>query len=257
MTSTTRSTRSWYSSERRLVISCRSPNASSAIGISTTAAKARSRRVRRLITHLGSFAPRDDQSPIPFRSHTGPPAPHNGVQPCLNQRDDGLGIEPSSAIHQGLQVAARVERPAVERHDVTGVGSPPPCQCQRLTASTRWHAGMSAADGPEGARRGTPLRQGPTHGPGRRSARPDRAPRRRPRRTRFAAWVGTGLAAETESTSQSGNICHQNGPRAPRASPRTASSASTCRASSDSEGDERERPGVRSTWVRCQASGTD
>ena len=43
------STRSWYSSERRLVISCRSPNASNAIGISTTAAKASSRRVRRLI----------------------------------------------------------------------------------------------------------------------------------------------------------------------------------------------------------------
>ena len=35
--------------ESRRVISCRSPNASSAIGISTTAANARSRRVRRLI----------------------------------------------------------------------------------------------------------------------------------------------------------------------------------------------------------------
>ncbi len=73
------------------------------------------------------------QSPIPFRGHAGPTAPHDRLQPCLDQRDDGLGIEPWSAIHQDLQVLARINRPAVDGRHVTSIGSPPLCPCQGLT----------------------------------------------------------------------------------------------------------------------------
>ena len=44
-----------------------------------------------------------------------------GPQPCLDQRDDGLGIEPASAVHQDLDVPAWVERTTVDGDDVAGI----------------------------------------------------------------------------------------------------------------------------------------
>ncbi len=191
--------------------------------------------------------PGDNQSSIPVRSHTGPPAPHNRLQPRLDQRDDGLGIEPWSVIYQGLQVSARVNRPAVDGHHVTTVGSPPLCPCQGLTGQPG--GTLVCGGGPEGAHRDVPAA---SH---KRSARSRAA-------ASLASYTIRGVGEEwsrggERATSQSGIVCHQNGPRAPRASPRTASSARTCRASSDSEAAERGAAGCKEQVgsLPCQRHG--
>src|SRR3989475_1706808 len=121
MTSTTLSTRTWYSSERRLVISCRSPIASRASGISTITPKARSMRVRRLINHSSSTAVHNQQSPVPFLGYAGTPTAHNHLQPCVNQGNNSLRVHPSNVIEDDQLFPARVERTTVEHHDITGV----------------------------------------------------------------------------------------------------------------------------------------
>ena len=99
--------------------------------------------MRRLISYLGSFTACDDQSPIPFRGHAGPPAPHNGLQPCLDQRDDGLGIEPSER-HPSGPAGPGTDQPAGcrrtsrnQRRFPAAVPVPAPHR------SARWRAGMS------------------------------------------------------------------------------------------------------------------
>ena len=64
-------------------------------------------------------------------------------------------------------------------------------------------------------------------------------------------------AARGGAISHSGKSCHQNGPVAPRASPRTASLARAWRASSDSDGIVCAGPGDSSTSVRCHSRATD
>ena len=196
---------------------------------------------------------------------TNPPS-HSAVTPdrprrtmaCSRVSTSGTMVSGSSHRAPSIRPAdpGTDHRPAVDGHDVTRVGSQPPRPCQRLT---RQPGGALVCpsrtvrkEHVEKRRRGRARRTDQAH-----KALGEIA-RRAVARVVHDSRSGRGLVSRRRgATSQSGNICHQNGPRAPRASPRTASSARPCRASSDSDGDERERPGVRSTWVRCHASGTD
>ena len=56
------------------------------------------------------------------------------MHPRLDQRNDGLRVEPSSVIHQSLQASTGIDRPAVEGEDVTGIVSPAERQGQRFTS---------------------------------------------------------------------------------------------------------------------------
>ena len=258
MTSTTWSTRNWYSCERRLAISCRSPNTSSAMAISTTAAKARSRRVRRLIAYLGPLTSCDQQSAIPFRGDAGSAAPHDSSQPRLDQRDDRLGIEPASAVHQHLDVPARVERTTVEGDDVAGIVSAPPCRGEGLAGQCGCVQGCPRADDPEAAHRGSAVAAapGPRDRPTRRSAKSREAASRRVVddsrgrvRIALAARMARPRSPATSATRTAPPppVLHpeRHRRRGPAALPPTAREHS------------RVRRGVRRTWIRCHSSGTD
>ena len=161
MTSTTRRPGRWYPAERRLVISCRSPNASSAIGISTTAAKARSRRVRRLIAYLGLDSRL--RSPIPRPIPRSRRTARAGQWPAAVSRPAGRW-SPDRAIERCPSGACR------SRHGSTGrlstattypASVPAAAPAPALHRSARSRARRSGADGPEGARRGTRVAAGP------------------------------------------------------------------------------------------------
>src|SRR5437773_12512090 len=132
MPSTSISSRTWYSSERRLLNSCRSPIASRASGSSSITPKARSMRVRRLIDRSSSPAVHNRQSPVPFPGYAGTPTAHNRLQPCVNQGNDCLRVHPSNVFDDGLYFPARVERTTVEHHDITGVIPAPARHTERF-----------------------------------------------------------------------------------------------------------------------------
>src|SRR5439155_5082186 len=74
----------------------------------------------------------EKQSTVPIHDYTGTATPHNRLQPCVGEWNDGLRIDPSNVINKCLHIPARVKRTTVERQDVTGVVSAPPCRSESL-----------------------------------------------------------------------------------------------------------------------------
>ena len=224
MTSTTLSTRSWYSSERRLAHLLPKSERQQRDRDQHDGSKGEEQASAQAHRYLGSFTPAISNPPS--HSAVTPDRPRRTMA-CSRVSTSGTMVSGSS--HRApsisdLQVAARVERPAVERHDVAGVGSPPPRRGQRLTGQS----GGTLVGPPRTVRK--------EHVEQRRCGRARRADqahqalgqiaRRAVARVVHDPRSGRGLRSRRRKarTSQSGNICHQNGPRAPRASPRTASS---------------------------------
>ena len=204
MISTTRSTRSWYSSREApghlLPQSERQQRDRDQDDGGKGEEQARA-QAHRLISRRSRLRSRNP----PSHSAVTPDRPRRTIA-CSRVSTSGTMVSGSSqrrAVHQRPAGPGTGRAAGCRATDVAGVGSQPPRPRQRARRSTRWRAGMSGADDPEAARRETPSRRAPRRGPGRRGARPDRARRRRSRRRRFAGSGEVGCAAERLRRSQS------------------------------------------------------